>query len=85
MTTSKKRLPTKVTAAQFDEAFERGGGFETLDLESVKIRSPVQRVNLDIPKQVLHQIDNEASRIGVPRTSIIKLWIFEKLKEAKAV
>jgi len=33
---------------------------------------------------MLHQIDNEASRIGVPRTSVIKLWIFEKLTALKS-
>jgi len=48
------------------------------------MRSPVQRINLDIPKQILHQIDNEAHRIGVPRTSVIKLWISEKLSELKS-
>ena len=36
------------------------------------------------PKHILHQIDNEANRIGVPRTSILKLWIVEKLRELKA-
>ena len=80
MTTSKKHLAKrKLTAAEFDQAFERGGGFEALDLSSVTVRSPLQRINLDIPKAILHQIDNEAHRIGVPRTSVIKLWIYERL------
>jgi len=73
-----------MTAAEFDRAFERGEGFEALDLESVAVHSPMQRINLDIPKPVLRQIDNEANRIGVPRTSVIKLWISEKLSELKS-
>lgn len=73
-----------MTAAQFDEAFERGEGFEALDLEAVKLRSPMRRINLDLPKQMLHQIDHEADRIGVPRTSVIKLWISEKLSELRS-
>ena len=52
-----------------------------LDPESAIVRSPMQRINIDIPKQVLRQIDNEANRIGVPRTSVIKLWLVEKLRE----
>ena len=85
MTTSKKKSATaKVTATEFDRAFDRGEGFEALDLHSVTVHSPMQRINIDIPKQVLHQIDNEANRIGVPRTSVIKLWIFEKLTELRS-
>ena len=81
MTTSKKTSTkkTKITAAAFDRAFDHGEGFETLDLASATVRSPVKRINLDIPTHILHQIDNEAHRIGVPRTSVIKLWIYEKL------
>ena len=84
MTTSKKK-PTKakVTAAQFDHAFERGEQFEMLDLEHVTVHAPMQRINIDIPKHILHQTDNEANRIGVPRTSILKLWIVEKLSQLK--
>lgn len=74
----------KWTAAEFDRAFERGGGFEALDLDTATVRAPVQRIPLDLPKHLLHQIDNEANRIGVPRTSMIKLWISEKLLELKA-
>lgn len=80
----KKSEKTRVTAAEFDRAFDRGEGFGSLDLQSATVRAPMQRINLDIPKHILHQIDNEANRIGVPRTSVIKLWIFEKLHEVKS-
>lgn len=80
----KPRKKPKMTSAAFDQAFERGEGFEALDLNTVTVHAPVQRVNIDIPKQLLHRIDNEANRIGVPRTSIIKLWISEKVNELKS-
>ncbi|MBI3087699.1 MAG: CopG family transcriptional regulator [Candidatus Omnitrophica bacterium] len=73
-----------MSAAEFDQAFERGEGFEALDLESATVRAPTQRINIDIPRHLLHQIDNEAHRIGVPRTSVIKLWISEKLGDLHA-
>ena len=75
---------SKITAAEFDKAFDRGSGFDALDLENATVRAPMQRINIDIPKHILHQIDNEANRIGVPRTSVIKLWIFEKLSALKS-
>jgi len=85
MHTSKKpRADRKLSAADFDRAFEQGEGFEALDLETVTVRAPTQRINIDLPKHLLHQIDNEANRIGVPRTSVIKLWISEKLSELSA-
>ncbi len=83
-TSKKKSSQTKWTAAEFDKAFERGGGFEALDLDTSIVHAPMQRVNIDIPKHVLHQIDNEANRIGVPRTSVIKLWLVEKLAALKS-
>lgn len=83
-TSRKSRIKRKVTAAEFDRAFDRGEVFEMLDLESATVRAPTQRINIDIPKHLLHQIDNEANRIGVPRTSVIKLWISEKLSELKS-
>lgn len=84
MNTSKKPAMKKVTATEFDRAFDRGEGFEALDLETATVHAPMQRINIDIPKHVLHQIDNEATRIGVPRTSVIKLWLSEKLSEMRA-
>ena len=83
-TSKRKSAKVKVTAAEFDRAFERGGGFDALDLQSATVHAPMQRINIDIPKHIQHQIDNEANRIGVPRTSILKLWIVEKLSELKS-
>lgn len=77
--------PAKVTAAEFDAAFERGEEFEMLDLESARFHVPMQRINLDLPKPMLRKIDREADRIGVPRTSVIKLWLSEKLSELQSV
>lgn len=79
MSTS-RRLTGKstVTAKAFDQAFERGGGFEALDLSRVTVKAPMRRINLDLPVYILNLIDTEAHRVGVPRTSIIKLWIYER-------
>ena len=79
---SSKRRPNKdkVTAEEFDKLFEEGDITPHLDLNTVKVHVPMQRINLDIPKPVLNRIDNEANRIGVTRTAIIKIWLSERLK-----
>jgi len=43
-----------------------------------------KRVNMSLPSWMIHSLDKEASRLGVTRQSIIKVWISERLKE-KAV
>lgn len=76
MKLSKKAIP----AEEFDRAFEEGKDLTPyLDLRSAKARHPTQRINVDVPKDLLEKVDQEATRIGVPRTSLIKIWIAEKL------
>ena len=76
MKPSRKSIP----AEEFDRAFEKGRDLTPyLDLASAKARHPTQRVNVDVPKDLLEKVDQEAARIGVPRTSLIKVWISEKL------
>jgi hypothetical protein len=53
-------------------------------LDISKARRPVQeqkRVNVDFPTWMVHSLDKEAKRLGVPRQSIIKVWIAERLEK----
>jgi len=76
MNTSKDK---KVKASDFDAAFEKGDVTEHLDLKSVKARYPTQRISIDFPKSIIEEVDMEAAKIGVTRTSLIKMWIAEHL------
>jgi len=71
-------------AEEFDEKFDKGEDvFQYLDIS--KARRPVQdqkRVNVDFPLWMIQLLDKEAKRLGVPRQSIIKLWVSERLKKA---
>lgn len=71
----KKITKKKIEAEKFDEAFEDGRAVEHLDRQSAKLDVPIQRINIDIPRDILEKVDREAERIGVARTSLIKLWI----------
>jgi hypothetical protein len=71
-------------AEEFDKKFDEGEDV-TQDLDFSKARRPIQeqrRVNVDFPLWMIHQLDKEAKRLGVPRQSIIKLWVAERLKKA---
>jgi hypothetical protein len=40
----------------------------------------LKRVNVDFPEWMIRSLDKEAKRLGVPRQSVIKFWIAERLK-----
>ena len=74
-----KAKEKKIKAREFDQAFEAGSIAEHLDMKSIKSQHPVQRINIDIPQDILMRVDQEANRVGVPRTSLLKLWIAERV------
>ena len=56
-------------------------------LDVAKANRPEQeqrRVNVDFPIRMIHSLDKEAKRLGVPRQSIIKVWVAERLEKKKA-
>ncbi len=69
-------------AKKFDSDFESGKDISgSLDLS--KIKRPNQthkRVNVDFPTWMIESLDKEASRMGVTRQSIIKVWLAERLE-----
>lgn len=72
-----------MNANDFDRKFDEGGDVtEYLDLSSSR-RSDHQRVSVDFPTWMIESLDNEASRLGVTRQSIIKVWIAERLERVE--
>ena len=73
-------------AKTFDRKFDEGGSIlDQLDLS--KARRPEReqkRVNVDFPVWMIHALDKEAKRLGVPRQSIIKIWLAERLEQTAA-
>ncbi len=73
-------------ARTFDEKFDRGKDVSG-DLDLSKARRPkqaVRRVNVDFPTWMIEMLDAEASRLGVTRQSIIKVWLAERLEQSPA-
>jgi len=71
-------------AEEFDRKFDDGEDIsEHLDMANARRPEQEQkRVNIDFPLWMIHLLDKEAKRLGVPRQSIIKVWVAERLKKA---
>lgn len=75
---------TVMKAREFDKRFDSGEDISKY-LDMTKAKRPEQehkRVNVDFPLWMIHLLDKEASRLGVPRQSIIKVWIADRLQNA---
>ncbi len=71
-------------AKELDKKFDDGEDISQY-LDIAKARRPQQeqkRVNVDFPVWMIQQLDKEARRLGVPRQSIIKVWVAERLQKA---
>jgi hypothetical protein len=71
-------------AREFDKRFDEGEDISQY-LDLTKVRRPGQeqkRVNVDFPLWMVRLLDKEAKRLGVPRQSIIKVWVAERLEKA---
>ena len=70
-------------AKSLDRKFDEGKDI-TAELDLSKIKRPNQeqrRVNVDFPTWMIESLDKEASRLGVTRQSIIKVWLAERLEQ----
>lgn len=71
-------------AKDIDKKFDSGEDItEFLDMSNARRPGQEQkRVNVDFPVWMIHDLDKEARRLGVPRQSLIKVWIAERLKDS---
>ena len=71
-------------AKELDKKFDAGEDISK-HLDFSKARRPEQeqkRVDVDFPVWMIHSLDKEAKRLGVPRQSIIKVWVADRLEGA---
>lgn len=68
-------------ASDFDKKFDQGVDVSR-HLDIAKATRPgreQKRVNVDFPTWMISLLDKEANRLGVPRQSVIKMWLAERL------
>ena len=74
-----------MNSSEFDRRFDSGESvLEAQDLDGAR-RSRLQqkRVNVDFPLWMVERLDHEATRLGVTRQSIIKVWLAERLEQGR--
>ncbi len=72
-------------AREFDDTFNNGEEIIAY-LDLLNARRPnqeVKRVNVDFPLWMVNSLDREARRLGVTRQSVIKVWLAQRLEDAK--
>ena len=69
-------------AKKFEQQFDEGVDLTaSLDLSKAKrVRQAQRRVNVDFPTWMIDSLDREASKLGVTRQSVIKVWLAERLE-----
>ncbi len=79
----------KSTAKKFNSSKKMDSFLEEQDLGSIfaadgEVQAPkIRKVNLDFPEWLLAQLDFEATRAGISRQPLIKLWLIQKLEEER--
>jgi len=71
-------------AEEFDQKFDAGEEdiIDDLDLSAMKRPGYEQkRLDLEFPVWMIEALDREASRLGISRESIIKVWLAERLDQ----
>ena len=69
-------------AKKFEQQFDEGVDLTvSLDLSKAKrVLQEQRRVNVDFPTWMIDSLDREASKLGVTRQSVIKVWLAERLE-----
>ena len=71
-------MKAKKFEQQFDESVDITA---TLDLSKARrVQQEQKRVNVDFPTWMIDSLDREASKLGVTRQSVIKVWLAERLE-----
>ena len=67
---------------QFDEDIDIT---QSLDLSKTRrVLQQQKRVNVDFPTWMIESLDKEAGKLGVTRQSIIKVWLADRLEQARS-
>ena len=71
-------------AKEFDQEFDNGEDIlKYLELTKARrVEQEQKRVNVDFPIWMIHSLDKEAKRLGIPRQSLIKMLIATHIEQA---
>ena len=73
-----------IAAEELDRIFDEGNEdvLQYFDLSTAtRPGRAIKRVNVDLPQWMIDSLDKEATRVGVARQAVIKLWLAERLDQ----
>jgi len=73
---------------EFDRRFDDGEDIHDLiDISKAKIvrHGKKVRITLDVAEDLVKEIDGIRNTIGVDRGALIKIWLYERVKQEKAL
>lgn len=73
-------------AGEFDRKFDAGEdvlGYLEL-ARAQRVEQERKRVHVDLPIWMIHSLDKEARRLGIPRQSLINMLIAKHIEEERA-
>ena len=82
---NKKKLAKNTE--EFDRRFDDGEDVHDLiDMRNAKIirHGKKVRITLDIAEALVQDIDQIRESIGVDRSALIKMWLYERIQQEKA-
>ena len=73
-------------AKELDKKFDDGEDvLRYLELNKAhRVEQEQKRVNVDFPVWMIHSLDKEAQRLGIPRQSLIKMLVARHIEKARA-
>lgn len=73
-------------AKEFEKKFDDGEDvLKYLELSKARrVEQEQKRVNVDFPIWMIHSLDKEAKRLGIPRQSLIKMLIAKHIEQERA-
>jgi len=82
----KKKNLAKSTE-EFDRRFDQGEAIHQLiDLSKAVITKPGKkvRITLDVSRSLVKEIDTIREAIGVDRGALIKVWLYDRVRQEKS-
>ncbi len=75
------------TTEEFDRRFDQGEDIHQLiDLSKAMVVKPGKkvRITLDVSQSLVNEIDSIRESIGVDRGALIKVWLYDRVRQEKA-
>jgi hypothetical protein len=76
------------TAKEFDRRFDEGEDItDLIDISKAVVTRGDKKVRLtiDVSASLVQEIDDIRMRIGVDRGALVKIWLYERVKQEKGV